>query len=125
MESIVYLCFSVSLFAGAIATAWRSAILVRAGARTTGTIVGWEQDEDSYFPRVEYRLPDGSLQSFRSESGWGWRLRPIGSQVPVIYDPENASSAEIDRFAYHWLAPAGIALFAVVFAVAALQAGFK
>ena len=124
MEFIVYACFAVSLLIGAGVTAWRSFALVRAGFRTTGHIVGWEKDEDSYFPRVEYKLPDGSITSFRSETGWGWRVRPLGSKVPVVYDPANPSIAEIDRFNYHWLAPIGIVLFAAVFAVAALQTGF-
>lgn len=123
MEFIVYLCFAVSLLVGAGVIAWRQMALIRAGAKTTGTIVGWEKDEDSYFPLIEYKRPDGSIISFRSETGWGWRVRPVGSKVPVVYDPGNPSRAEIDRFSYRWLAPIAIALLAVVFAVAVLQVG--
>lgn len=125
MEAFVYSCFAVSLLIGAVVTAWRSLALVRAGSRTTGHIVAWEKDEDCYFPRVEYKLPDESIAYFRSETGWGWQVRPVGSKVPVVYDPGNPSSAEIDRFAYHWLAPIGIALFAVVFAAAAVQGALE
>ena len=123
VETAVWLCFAGALGLGAAAVAGRSLQLVRRGNRTRGVVVAWERDDDCYHPVIEYRLPDGRTRRFRSETGWGWRVWQEGRGVPVVYDPDDASRAEIDRFLVHWLAPIAIALLALVFAVAAVWGG--
>jgi hypothetical protein len=49
---------------------------------------------------------DGKTYTIKSNSyyptkGMGW----IGKSMPVIYDPENPNSAQLDTFKERWLGP--------------------
>jgi hypothetical protein len=87
--------------------------LIREGARTFGTIVGYQQQQfvsssrnttstsTGYMPVVEFQARDRRAQ-FKDWLG----ARVPGStnvSVVVLYDPANPSLAMIDRPVWNWL----------------------
>jgi hypothetical protein len=82
------------------------------GATTTGTIVDLEEYSgvspisNSTFKFFVDFVVDGKTYTIKSNSyyptkGTGW----IGKSMPVIYDPENPNSAQLDTFKERWLGP--------------------
>jgi hypothetical protein len=82
--------------------------LQRRGERVTGIVVGHDQQwvagqsmsnpgSYAYRPVVRFRTRDGQEIEATTRVGTPVGIRP-GREVPVLYDPANPSSAEIDAF---------------------------
>jgi hypothetical protein len=80
------------------------ALLVRAwrfgaqATRTTGTVVGMEDDHDGgLFPVIEFEGPAGTVRfSGRFSTGRSWTN---GTRVPVLYSRADPRRAQIGTFA--------------------------
>ena len=109
--------------------------LIRDGARTQGTIVGYKQ---KYFRGSDGRLVSGSEAlmpivkfqaggqdvEFRDWMGTGSAVKNV--RVTVLYDPERPGVAMIDRPVWNWIpwAPTfGMGLFLVLVGVRGWMAG--
>lgn len=70
-----------------------------------------------HFPVVEFDAPIGESIVFRSDTGRG-APTPVGTVLPVVYDPAQPSRAELATFRSLWLFPLLVALFGLPFLVA-------
>lgn len=77
--------------------------LTKKGIRTQGTVVSVHKNGIYRSPIVEFNTLEGERISFRSNFEYNLDLYPykIGDVVPVIYEPNNPNSAEIDAFWEH------------------------
>jgi hypothetical protein len=100
---IVALTLAALAALGLAAAAWNVPRTSRlaAGGRAEGTVVGFKRVDRTSHLVVRYDGPDGRSVRFRSEVG-----RPDGvvrgDLVPVRYDPQDPSVAEVDSFAGIW-----------------------
>ena len=102
------------------ATAWllvrRLSVAFR-GSRTTGRIVGFVSGEDEgsvyYQPKVEFYDEQGRQHTFTAGAGGTRQAPPIGTEVPVCYDPQSPLIAYIVSFLHLWAAPIAFAVLGV------------
>ena len=59
----------------------------------------------TYAPRVEFTSADGEVTTFVSNTRSGSPSHEIGDPVDVLYDPDDASNANIDSWIGLWLIP--------------------
>lgn len=85
--------------------------LIRAGVRTSGTIIDYKEEHFSttpggvrwvgaFMPIVEFPLGDRMVQ-FKDWMGSSVAIRNL--EVTVLYDPANPSLAMIDRPVWNWI----------------------
>ena len=100
---IVALTLAALATLGFGAAAWNAPRTSRlaAGGRAEGIVVGFRRVDHTSHLVVRYEAPDGRSVRFRSEVS-----RPEGVErgdlVPVRYDPDDPSVAEVDSFAGIW-----------------------
>lgn len=69
--------------------------------------------ETSYYPVVELETKAGKKARFTSNVGANPAMYVVGDQVPVVYDPEDPSSAAIDTLIDFWMLPLVFVLIAL------------
>jgi hypothetical protein len=111
--------------AGALLLARSSLRSLRAGGRTRGRVVANEEEWVSsgrgpgrmyHFPVVSFTTLSGEKLTFRSTTGEG-RPKAVGSEVTVLYDPENPSGATLGTFKALWLFPVALSLAGMPFLI--------
>ena len=95
------------LFLIAAAIAVQDHLLARYGCRAQGIVVDHVEEEEAFFPVIEYRDAKGEMTQQKTTTGMGVKRPPVGAQVVVIYDPTGKRGCEIDTFLGRW----GVALF--------------
>ena len=84
----------------------RTRAFLRSSATALGTIVALtenrERDENSYFPKVEFRTHSGRGITFQSATGSSTAAKRIGDSVTVRYRIDQPQIAEIDAFLPLW-----------------------
>ncbi len=107
---LVLICVTIALAASTasfLASAQRTdGTVVELTARTTTTRTqdGYTRRSTTWFPTVEYTV-DGRRYSFESSTGTNPPAYAKGEGVPVAYDPDNPSDAQIASFWSAFLAP--------------------
>lgn len=124
----ILILIGATVCVAALWSAYDTERFLRAAASTTGTVIkniarveksgggeeGKEETETYYYPWVKYRSQDGVERSFVSNTGTSPPSYEVGAQVPVVYDPNNPSHAEI-RGSAVWLGTGIFTLFAFLF----------
>lgn len=98
------------------------------GGRAVGRIVGHHEamverakgaPRRFHFPVIEFRTASGEVATFRAATG---RLAPapLGTAVPVAYDPQHPARARLATFAATWAFPLLASLASLPFLVAGL-----
>ena len=84
--------------------------------RTTGVVESLHASgspRSAPYPVVRFTTTDGTTVSATSSSTRaGYR---IGQTVRINYDPNDPSTVEISSWSSHWVGPAGLGFFAVLF----------
>lgn len=84
--------------------------LEQSGERTTGNVVRLEESDSAeggccvYSPVIEFTA-GGQTYSFESDNASDPPAYDVGEQVPVLYNPANPETAQIDSFFERWLFP--------------------
>jgi hypothetical protein len=77
---------------------------------TTGKVVSYfEHDEDGkkrYRPRVRFVAQDGGIYSVPGQMDYTSQRIPVGSEVPVQYQPADPNKIRIATFFDNWLGAA-------------------
>lgn len=88
------------------------------GSDAIGTVVGHntniDSDGDTYQPIISFRPTEGPQVTFTelvARSG----IDPVGSEVPVLYDPDNPTDARLNSFANLWVIPLAFLGFGSLF----------
>ena len=97
--------------------------LRRKGVRVMGTVTRIEKEvttSTSYNPVVRFPTQAGEEVETATRTGMPWAGPPVGTVVPVIYDPADPARAEIDSWGRRGLLtvlglmlPGGVALMVV------------
>lgn len=123
-----FLLAGLAVQAGALLLARSSLRRLHAGGRTRGQVVANEEEWVSsasgpgrmfHFPVVSFTTLNGEKRTFRSTTGEG-RPKAVGSEVPVLYDPENPSGATLGTFKALWLFPVALSLAGMPFLILGL-----
>lgn len=84
----------------------RTRALLRSSATVFGTIVALtenrERDENSYFPKIEFRTHSGRGITFQSAMGSSAAAKRVGDSVTVRYRLDQPHVAEVDAFLPLW-----------------------
>jgi hypothetical protein len=110
----VMILISIMLALGGVYMANNVESLKESGVFAEGTVVEYEREfiagenRTSYYPVVEFLLPDGKTIRFRDSSGSSQPVLKSGEKVAVIYDPAQPGQAMIDRGAWNLLPAAGL-----------------
>ena len=86
-------------------TSWK---LEQSGERTTGNVVRLEESNSSeggccvYSPVIEFTA-GGQTYSFESGNASDPPAYEVGQEVPVLYDPGNPETAQINSFFERWV----------------------
>jgi hypothetical protein len=89
-----------------------------------GVILGYREDYDaSFFPKVQFRLPNGDEITFESRCSGSPKRSPVGSRVQVLYSPEDPSNAEVLSFSSFWLLPIFSLGFGLIFTLVGILVG--
>jgi hypothetical protein len=116
------------LLAGALSVAFgliellRAARLVRVGHTARATVVETkvkEDDGEQLMPTLRFESEDGQIVEFREKTTSARDMQRIGSEVVVLYDPDNPLDARRQAFAQIW----GPALFWLVMGAILVVAG--
>ena len=81
------------------------------GVKTSGTVVRLEESDSSeggccvYSPVVEFVAKDEQTYSFESSNASDPPAYEVGEEVPVLYDPANPDTAQINKWSERWLFP--------------------
>jgi hypothetical protein len=84
--------------------------LETSGESTTGTVTRLEESETSegyccvYAPVVEFQV-NGQTYSFEDSNATSSSDYAVGSEVRVLYDPQDPNTAQINEFTSRWLFP--------------------
>ena len=84
--------------------------LQTSGEKTEGTVVRLNEQSDSeggcctYVPIVEFDA-GGRAYSFEGDTASDPPAYRVGERVPVIYDPADPETAQIDKWSERWLFP--------------------
>jgi len=129
MKWVCLLLFgSVGLAAFVAGVAWgfKRYSLWRVGVKTTGAIVDFNESTStdnsgtrpvrsrSYFPVVEFIVNDHKHR-FQASTGSSNPEYEKGTPVPVLYDPQDPTQAQVATFEQFWLGPLGVGLFGFLF----------
>jgi hypothetical protein len=115
--------------AGALLLARNSLRSLRAGGRARGRVVANEEEWGRmgsgpgrmfHFPVVSFTTLNGEKLTFRSTTGEG-RPKAVGSEVTVLYDPENPSGATLGTFTALWFFPVALSLVGMPFLILGLM----
>lgn len=80
------------------------------GAETTGHVVRLEESSNGdggccvYSPVIEFEA-SGQAWTFESNNASSPPAYEVGEAVPVLYDPADPNTAQIDHWAERWLMP--------------------
>jgi len=80
------------------------------GESTEGTVIRLDEQSDAdggcctYVPVVEFDA-GGRAYSFEGGTASDPPAYQVGERVPVIYDPSNPQTAQIDKWSERWLFP--------------------
>jgi hypothetical protein len=110
---------------GALFLFYRTIVFVNRATATTGTVIehkvtvsssnsnrGGSTTTTSYRPVVQFQTPQGGRVRFVSKTGDNSPgKRPVGAEVPVLFNPNDPSDAEIHSFFDIWFG----AIFLFVF----------
>ncbi len=103
-------------------SSWRRS---RAWASGEGTVVGYRENEEaSFFPKVQFRLPSGEEREFVSECSGSPRRLPVGTRVRVMYAPEHPEAAEVVSFSNLWFPSIALLGFGAVCTLVAVYESF-
>ena len=80
--------------------------------RSSGT--GSRRGSTTYAEHVQFATPDGKTFEFHSSVSTSSPFQP-GTKVPVRYNPDNPSDADIDTVFRAWFVPGLIAIMGIVF----------
>ena len=103
--------------------------LVLTGVFTHGTIIEIKGGYDgAFYPVFKYQTEEGT---WYRETGVGsshplypiYAVYSVGKRVPVIYDPDNPTTAGINTFMQLWLFPILVNLFGVYVAKSVFRKG--
>lgn len=90
----------VAMLGWVIRLAYRDAHLQRRGERRTGTITGYRsyriRGRLHQFPLIRIEGSPFGGEVFKSGTSMSPELDPIGSQLPILVDPDNAKLATVD-----------------------------
>ena len=90
--------------------AWQSLTFEQSAVSTTGTVVSYyEHVEDGttrYRPRVRYLTESGDINTVVGQMDYSSQRLPVGSQVPVQYQPADPMKIRIATFFDNWLGAA-------------------
>lgn len=80
------------------------------GVRAEGRVVDMEESSDSdgghtYYAVVEFRTGSGVVERFRDNVGTNPPIYYRGDDVTVVYMPDEAAEAMIDRGGWNWIVP--------------------
>ncbi len=67
-------------------------------------VIGGE-DNDVYFPMVQFRSRDGEERRFTASTGSSPPMHNVGEPVEVIYNPDNPDDAQINSTFDLWFGP--------------------
>jgi hypothetical protein len=90
------------------------------GETTTGVVVRLDEQSDAeggcctYVPIVEFQA-DGNTYSFDGNTASDPPQYKVNEEVPVLYDPSDPNTAQINKFSDRWLMPI-ILIPAMIFA---------
>ena len=105
---------------------------MEAGISTHGQIVEVEgiggPDGGAFYPVFEYQTEEGILLRDRGVGSSHplynvHKVYPVGTRVPVIYDPKNPGNAKIDAFMQTWAMPFFVSFFGLFFGFKIVRAG--
>jgi len=80
------------------------------GETTTGVVVRLDEQSDAeggcctYVPIVEFQA-DGNTYSFDGNTASDPPQYQVNEEVPVLYNPSDPNTAQIDKFSDRWLMP--------------------
>jgi hypothetical protein len=80
------------------------------GERTTGVVVRLDEQSDAeggcctYVPIIEFQA-DEKTYSFDGNTASDPPQYQVNEEVPVLYDPSDPNTAQIDKFSDRWLMP--------------------
>ncbi|HUQ11531.1 MAG TPA: DUF3592 domain-containing protein [Steroidobacteraceae bacterium] len=90
--------------------AWQSMSFSQKAVATTGTVVSYfEHDVDGkkrYRPRVRFVTGDGGIYSVPGQMDYASQRIPVGTVVPVQYQPADPNKIRIATFFDNWLGAA-------------------
>ena len=100
---VVALIFGAFAALGLAGAAWNvpSTFRLSAGEHAEGTVVAFKRLGRSSHLVVRYADPDGRSVEFMSKVSRPGDVR-VGDSVPVKYDPQDPSLAEVDSFSTIW-----------------------
>lgn len=113
--NVFLLLVGIGMLLLSVSTALSSLRMVVTWHRATGRIVGHENVEGGYVPRVEFLAPDGVTVTFLSGTGRGVRDYQDGDIVNVLYNPVDLEKAEIHTFMRLWFFPLVMGALAALF----------
>jgi hypothetical protein len=93
--------------------------LVHAGQRARATVVDFREEEDCFFPIVEFRDDGGATRREATKVGRGVRQPPVGREIIIVFDPTGRRGCEIDTFWRRRGMAVAFALLGAVFAAGA------
>lgn len=91
----------------AASVSWR---LETNGETTTGIVTSLDEQSDTnsgcctYVPIVEFEV-GGSAYSLRGDTASNPPQFEVGEQVPVLYDPLDPNTAQINKWSQRWIFP--------------------
>lgn len=94
------------IYAGYIS--WK---LENQGGTATGTVVRLEESDSSeggccvYSPVIEFMANNDQTYSFEGDTASYPPAYEVGEEVPVLYDPANPATAQINKWSERWLFP--------------------
>ncbi len=97
--------------------------------KTTGHISAIVTEVDgegdlTYTPEIEFQDQHGKIYRFRTIVSGNEHERQVGEQVPVVYDPQNATNASVDTLVELYLGVFALSLVSLVLLLAGLIAGW-
>jgi hypothetical protein len=104
------------------------------GETTTGVVVRLDEQSDAeggcctYVPIVEFQA-DGTTYSFDGNTASDPPQYQVNEEVPVLYDPSDPNTAQINKFSDRWLMPIilipAMILASIIVTFFMIRAGFK
>jgi len=92
----------------------------RSEERAQGVVIDHREEEEYFFPVIEFTDARGSLRREATELGRGVKSPAVGRRVVIRYDPMGNRGCEIDVLWRRYLLPIAFALIGAVFALGAI-----
>lgn len=87
--------------------AWQSLSFASTAVKTTGTVVSYFQHEvdgsTRHRPRVRFETTNGDIYTVAGQMDYTSARIPVGTQVPVQYQPAEPMKIRIATFFDNWL----------------------